>query len=48
VALLDAGKTQQQPLAFVFPRQGPLDTGSQGMDRFIENELQVLQIALTS
>ena len=48
VALLDARKTQQQPLAFVLPRQGPLDTGSQGMDRFIENELQVLQIALTS
>jgi hypothetical protein len=48
VALLDARKTPQQPLAFVLPRQGPLDTGSQGMDRFIENELQVLQSALPS
>ena len=48
VALLDARKTPQQPLACVLPRQGPLDTGSQGMDRFIENELQVLQSALTS
>jgi hypothetical protein len=36
MSLLDVFKTEQQPLEFVLPRKGPLNTGSQGMDRFIE------------
>jgi hypothetical protein len=36
MALLHVFKTEQPPLAFVLPRQGPLNTGSQGMDRFME------------
>ena len=36
VALLNALKTQEQPLAFVFPRKGPIDTSPSGMDGFVE------------
>jgi hypothetical protein len=36
VSLLDEFKAEQQPLAFVLPRKGPLDTGSSGRDRCIE------------
>jgi hypothetical protein len=32
-------KPQQQPLEFVLPRKGPIDTGSQGMDDFIKQTL---------
>src|SRR2546427_507632 len=39
VSLLDAFKSEQQPLELVFPRKGPFDTHSQGMDGFIEEPL---------
>jgi hypothetical protein len=32
VSLLHVFKTKQQPLEFVLPRKGPIDTGSQGVD----------------
>ena len=32
-------KPQQQPLEFVLPRKGPIDTGSEGMDDFIKQTL---------
>ena len=36
MSLLDAFKTEQQPLELIFPRKGPLDTHPQGMNRFVE------------
>src|SRR5438445_13889651 len=39
VPLLDAFKTQQQPLEFILPRKGPLDTHPQGMDGSVEQPL---------
>src|SRR5437870_10400382 len=39
VSLLDAFKSEQQPLALVFPRKGPFDTHPQRMDGFIEEPL---------
>jgi len=30
MSLLNMLKPQQQPLEFVFPRKGPIDTGSEG------------------
>src|SRR5918911_5454154 len=39
VPLLDAFKAEEQPLEFVLPRKGPLDTHSQGMDSGVEQSL---------
>ena len=39
VPLLDAFKSEQQPLEFVLPRKGPLDTHPQGMDGGVEQPL---------
>src|SRR5207249_5879522 len=39
VPLLDAFKSEQQPLEFVLPRKGPLDTHPQGMDGGVEEPL---------
>src|SRR6266436_8084262 len=39
VSLLNVLKTQEQPLEFVLPRKGSLDTASQCMDSFIEEPL---------
>src|SRR5262245_41325428 len=39
VPLLDTFKTEQQPLEFVLPRKGPLDTHPQGMDGSVEQPL---------
>jgi hypothetical protein len=39
VPLLEAFKPQEQALKVVLPRQGPLDTHPQGMDRFINEPL---------
>src|SRR2546427_8815775 len=39
VPLLDAFKTEQQPLAFVLPRKGPFDPHPQRMDGSIEESL---------
>src|SRR5262249_40470887 len=39
VPLLDAFKTEQQPLELIFPRKGPLDMHPQGMDHSIEQPL---------
>jgi hypothetical protein len=39
VSLLPVFKTKQQPLEFVLPRNGPLDTGSQGVDGGIKSPL---------
>ncbi len=36
---LEVLETQQQPLAFVLPRKGPLDTLPSGMDRLVEKPL---------
>ncbi len=36
VPLLDAFKSEQQPLELIFPGKGPFDTHPQRMDRFIE------------
>src|SRR5947207_8548846 len=36
VPLLDAFKSEQQPLELVFPRKGALDTHPQRMDGFVE------------
>jgi hypothetical protein len=49
VSWLPVFKPQEEPLEFVFPRKGPIDTGSQGMDDGIEqplsSSLRVLSIA---
>jgi hypothetical protein len=37
--LLNVFKTKQHPLEFILPRKGPIDTFSQGMDRFVEQTL---------
>jgi hypothetical protein len=42
VSWLQVFKTQEEPLEFVFPRKGPIDTGSQGMDGGIEQPLSSL------
>jgi len=34
--MLDTLKSQEEPLALIFPRKGPLDTHPQGMNRFVE------------
>ena len=39
VPLLDTFKSEQQPLEFVLPRKGPLDTHPQGMDGGVEQPL---------
>src|SRR5437870_8491412 len=39
VPLLDAFKSEQQPLELIFPRKGPLDTHPQGMDGGVEQPL---------
>src|SRR2546427_12666322 len=39
VPLLDAFKSEQQPLELVFPRKRPLDTHAEHMYRFIEQPL---------
>src|SRR5439155_19744398 len=39
VPLLDAFKSEQQPLELIFPRKGPLDTHAEHMYRFIEQPL---------
>src|SRR2546423_11810624 len=39
VPLLDAFKAEQQPLEFVLPRKGPLDTHPQRMDGGVEQPL---------
>jgi hypothetical protein len=39
VPVLDTFKTEQQPLEFVLPRKGPLDTHSQRMDGGVEQPL---------
>lgn len=39
MSLLDAFKPEQQPLELIFPRKGPLDTHSQGMDDGVEQPL---------
>src|SRR5215217_2847254 len=39
VSLLDAFKSEQQPLELIFPRKGPLDTHPQGMDGGVEEPL---------
>ena len=36
MSLLHVFKTKQQPLEFVLPRKGPIDTRPQGMNGFIE------------
>jgi hypothetical protein len=37
--LLQVFKTKQQPLKFIFPRKGPINTSPQGMDGGIEEPL---------
>src|SRR5215510_9830746 len=39
VPLLDAFKSEQQPLELVFPGKGPLDTHPQGIDGGVEQPL---------
>src|SRR5262249_28085549 len=39
VPLLDTFKSEQQPLEFIFPGKGPLDTHPQGMDDGVEQPL---------
>jgi hypothetical protein len=39
VPLLDGFKSEQQPFELVFPRKGPLDLHSQGVDGFVEEPL---------
>jgi hypothetical protein len=39
MSLLHVFKPQQQPLEFVLPRKGPIDTRPQGMNSFIEEPL---------
>ena len=39
VPLLDAFKTEQQPLELIFPRKGPLDPHPQRMDGGVEEAL---------
>jgi hypothetical protein len=39
VPLLDTFKSEQQPLEFIFPCKGPLDTHPQGMDGGVEQPL---------
>src|SRR5687768_6979687 len=39
MSLLPVFKTKQQPLEFVLPRKGPIDTRPQGMDGGIEETL---------
>jgi hypothetical protein len=39
MSLLNMLKPQQQPLEFVLPRKGPIDTGSQGVDGGIKEPL---------
>src|SRR4030095_14168340 len=39
VPLLDMFKSEQQPLEFIFPCKGPLDTHPQGMDGGVEQPL---------
>src|SRR5262245_46273576 len=39
VPLLNTFKSEQQPLEFIFPRKGPLDTHPQGMDGGVEEPL---------
>jgi hypothetical protein len=36
VPLLNMLKTEEEPFEFVFPRQGPIDTLSQGIDGFMK------------
>ena len=36
MSLLPVFKPQEQPLELVLPRKGPIHTGSQGMDGFVE------------
>jgi len=36
MSLLHVFKSKQQPLEFVLPRKGPIDTRPQGMNGFIE------------
>ena len=45
--LLDAFKSEQQPLEFVLPRKGPLDTRSQSVDGGVEEPLAPALGALT-
>jgi hypothetical protein len=39
MSLLHVFKTKEQPLAFVLPRKGPINTGSQCIDGFIAQPL---------
>jgi hypothetical protein len=39
MSLLQVFKTQEESLELVLPRKGPIDTGSQSMDRCIEQTL---------
>jgi hypothetical protein len=39
MSLLQVFKTKEQPLELVLPRKGPIHTGSQGMDGFVEQTL---------
>ena len=39
VSLLDAFKSEQQPLELIFPGKGPFDPHPQGMNGFIEESL---------
>ena len=39
MSLLQVFKTKQHPLELVLPRKGPIHTGSQGMDGFVEQTL---------
>jgi hypothetical protein len=47
--LLNVFKTKKHALEFILPRKCPIDTGSQGMNRFVEqplsSPLRVLSIA---
>jgi hypothetical protein len=36
MSLLNVFKTQEEPLEFIFPRQGPIDTSPQCMNSFVE------------
>jgi hypothetical protein len=41
VALPKMLKTEEEPFEFVFPRQGPIDTLSHGIDGFMKRTLRV-------
>jgi hypothetical protein len=36
MSLLNVFKTQEEPLEFIFPRKGPIDTSPQGMHSCVE------------